>query len=130
MVRRKRVNAKRNPKALVPVPLVALLVVVGAVSLVYLWLCSRCEGLAREIQQMERQNEELQRRAVNEHYKWLNLHSLREVQTALVRHGIQMDWPDGRRVIHLAEPQGGGTPKTSDALQGQWVLSGRTRPHE
>lgn len=132
MVRRKRVNTKRNAKAIIPTPLAALLSVVVAVALVYLWLCSRCEGLAVEIQRLERQNAELQRRVNNEQFKWVNLHSLKEVRAALDRHQIVMDWPEGRRVIHLAAAPADGPrpPSQSSAQAGQWAVNGRTRPHE
>ncbi len=102
---RGRVNRKRQAEgALVP-RLLALVLSVGALlALSYLWLCGRCETLARDIKTIEVRYDEVHRRRLNEEYKWSNLCTLRRVQAALGRFHLEMGWPRQDRVVHLSRP--------------------------
>lgn len=90
----------RNSRALT----VAALAAIGVASLLllYLRLNGRCEAIGREIQRLEAERAELRRQATAEEYKWANRNSLREIRLALARWGIEMGWPDERRVIWLS----------------------------
>jgi len=101
MVARRRVNVKRNARRVFPVRLLLLLTVVAAFALSYLWLCGRCQALARDLKKAEDRLAEIRRRRLNEEYKWSNLCTLRKVRDALEAFRIEMDWPGKDRVVYL-----------------------------
>jgi len=104
MVGKRKTNRKRNPNNPFPTALAGVLSLLGLVAISYLCLCSRCEALAREIKTLEVRHAELQRRKVNEEYKWSNLRSLKRVEEALARFQIPMSWPRQDQVVHIARP--------------------------
>ncbi|MDZ4197741.1 MAG: hypothetical protein U1E27_00485 [Kiritimatiellia bacterium] len=101
---RRRVNRKKNSGFLFPAPLAILLTAIAGFFLSYLWLCSRCEVLAREIKSVEERQDETRRRVVNEQFKWESQKSLSRIQARLEAAGIVMSFPPPTRVIHLDRP--------------------------
>jgi hypothetical protein len=104
MVARRRVNVKRNVRRVFPVRLLLLLTVVATFALSYLWLCGRCQSLARDLKRSEDRLAEIRRRRLNEEYKWSNLCTLKRVRDALAAFRIEMDWPGKDRVVYLTRP--------------------------
>jgi hypothetical protein len=103
--RTERRNGSRRKRAdLVARPLVAVLAGACLLALSYLWLCGRCEAMARDLKRLEQERAETHRRRVNEEYKWSNLRTLQNVRAALARFEIPMAWPGEAQVIHLARP--------------------------
>jgi hypothetical protein len=99
---RVRKNRRKNsPGFAFPAPLVALLVLIALLALSYLWLCGRCEDLGRRIQELEARNVDLQKRIVNEEYRWTNMTSPRNIEQLLRTHRLNMTWPEESRVIRL-----------------------------
>lgn len=101
MMKRRKVNVKRNAARVFPVRLMMLLVFVGVFALVFLWLESRCQSLARELKRAEDQLAEVRRRRVNEEFKWSNLRTYKNVGAALKAFDIVMDWPGKDRLVVL-----------------------------
>ncbi len=98
-----RRNCKKDaPPGFFPAPLAAVLVLVGVLSLGYLWLCGQCDAAGRRIKDLERQRTEVRRRYLNEEYKWHNLRSQENIERALKMHGLEMSWPERRRAVHIS----------------------------
>jgi hypothetical protein len=102
--RRKRRNRKKRVDGFIfPGSFAGVLVFASVAALSYLWLCSRCEGLGREIKVLETQKTELQKKFLNEEYKWMRLKSPKSIEDSLARCGISMTWPRQDQVMWLAD---------------------------
>ncbi|MGD9873393.1 MAG: hypothetical protein AB7T27_03895 [Kiritimatiellia bacterium] len=88
-------------KAGFPVTLAGSLLFFGAASLVYLWLCGRCDKLGTEIKALERNHSEVQARRKVEEFKWATMTLPPKVEQALVRHGLVMRYPDKRHTVEV-----------------------------
>ncbi|MFH0909032.1 MAG: hypothetical protein V1929_09740 [bacterium] len=78
-------------------------VLLGATTLAlsYLWLCSGCDDLGRRLKHLEQQKLALQRRIVNEEYKWSNMTSPQNMEKLLQRHGLVMTWPSEKSIVRI-----------------------------
>jgi len=104
--RRKRRNRKKRVDGFIfPTPFAGILVFASVAALSYLWLCSRCEELGREIKKLEKQQVELTKKFLNEEYKWTRLKSPQSLEDSLARYGISMTWPRRDQVRWLADAQ-------------------------
>ncbi len=84
-------------------PLVAVLGVLAlALAVLYVILDGRCAALGRQIVLLEKQRESLNRQVRAAESRWAAHKTLQQLQVALDRFGIEMGWPDERRIIHLA----------------------------
>jgi len=102
--RKKRRNRKRRVDGFIfPGPFAGILVFVSISALTYLWQCSRCEALGREIKTLEKQQVELTKKYLNEEYKWMRLKSPKSIEESLARCGISMTWPRLDQVTWLAD---------------------------
>ena len=117
MVARRRVNVKRNARRVFPVRLLLLLTDVATFALSYLWLCGRCQALARDLKKAEDRLAEIHRRRLNEEYKWSNLCTLKRVREQLALWNIAMDWPARDQVVHLTRPMDPGEVEAPPAMQ-------------
>mgnify|MGYP000334503318 CR=1 FL=1 len=73
-----------------------------ALAVLYVALDGRCAALGRQIVQLEKQREHLNRQVRAAESKWASHNTLQQLQAALDRFGIEMSWPDQRRIVHLA----------------------------
>ena len=102
--RRKRRNRKKRVDGFIfPGSFAGVLVFASVAALSYLWLCSRCEELGREIKTLETQQVELTKKFLNEEYKWMRLKSPKSIEDSLARCGIAMTWPRRDQVMWLAD---------------------------
>ncbi len=102
--RRKRRNRKKRVDGFIfPGSFAGVLVFASVAALSYLWLCSRCEELGREIKTLETQQVELTKKFLNEEYKWMRLKSPKSIEDSLARCGITMTWPRRDQVMWLAD---------------------------
>jgi len=101
--KRRRNRKKRVDGFIFPKPFAGILVFVSVAALSYLWLCSRCEELGREIKGLEKQQVALTKKFLNEEYKWVRLKSPQSIETSLARCGLKMTWPRRDQVIWLAD---------------------------
>lgn len=98
---RSKNRSKGKSRPVFPAPLAIVLGLVIVLALSYLWLCGRCDTLGQKIKRKERELVELQRRVVNEEYKWSNLTSPQNMQRLLQAHQLAMTWPTERDVVRL-----------------------------
>ena len=80
-----------------------LMVLVFGVGLSYLWLCSRTEALARQINVEEQGLEDLRRQVAAEEVRWNDLVGPRNLRKALKEQNLTMNWPEPDQVIHIRD---------------------------
>jgi hypothetical protein len=109
--KRKNKNMKKN-QARVPFPvlLANVLVLVAVLGLSYMWLCSRCDALGKEIKRREIELAAAQKRLVNEQDRWSSITSPGNLERAIKRHGLGMSMPRERQIVRV----------------GSWKASGKT----
>jgi|GEM_PF-1398231 len=101
MKRRKQNRKKNSGGFFFPAPLALVLFLVTSGVIALIWMSTRCEVTGERIQALERQKVELRQRMLNEEFKWTNTRTLPNVQAALRKHGLRMDWPTSDRVVVL-----------------------------
>ncbi|HNR94069.1 MAG TPA: hypothetical protein PKM67_07705 [Kiritimatiellia bacterium] len=118
--KRKRKVHSRNTGAKntgFPFTLAGTLLFVGSAALFYLWLGGRCEALGTEIKNLEKHYSEVQDRRRVEEIKWAAMTTLPGVEQALIRHGLEMRFPDKRHIVEVpASLYAGGLDESSLAL--------------
>ena len=116
---------KKGERSVFPRWFAACLSVAAILGISYIWLITRCEAMARDIKKTEERVGEVQRRILNEEYKWSNTCTLRRVREQLARFHIEMDWPDKDRIVHLSRAL-----EIADAVVGPGSqLAGARRPN-
>lgn len=96
-------NRKRSnmPGSVFPATTAIVLLLVGALSLAYLWLDGRCHELGQRIHELEREADKLQRKVAIEEYRWATMTSPVNMQKLIESHGLTMTWPAERNIIRL-----------------------------
>ena len=82
-------------------PAATILLVVAAVSLSYLHLHNQCDVLGKDIRTLESELERVKGRALVEQSRWSSMISLDGVIRAVEKHGLDMAWPESRRVVEV-----------------------------
>ena len=98
---RNRVKGGKKSEGVFPTILAGILCVATTTALGYLWLCGRCEDLGRRIKALEQQKSALERRVVNEEYKWSNMTSPQNMEKLLQAHKLEMIRPGERSVVRI-----------------------------
>ncbi len=93
---RRDVNGRVFPGAIA-----AILVVAAVLSIGYLWICGRNEDLGRQIKALEVAKQALDRRVINEEFKWANATSPENIQRLLIRHKLPMELPKERSITRV-----------------------------
>ncbi|QBG46252.1 hypothetical protein EGM51_02095 [Verrucomicrobia bacterium S94] len=106
MAVKKRKTAKKKMKqnqVQVPFPvlLANVLVLVAVMGLSYMWLCSRCDALGKEIKAKEAELARAKKRLVNEQDRWSTTTSPANLERAIKRHRLSMSMPDLSRVVEV-----------------------------
>ena len=86
----------------VPVPFVLVIVMGAALSLVYLWLGSRCDLLGKELKELEAINRDVTRKCMYEESRWAYMISPVEIAKALNRHNLPIAWPSRAQIVHVS----------------------------
>lgn len=97
-----RANRKKREGSPWVALVMALVVVAVSLAVLYVVLDGKCAALGREIVKLEKQRESLNRQVRAAESRWASLQTLQQLRGALDRFGIEMSWPDERRIIHLA----------------------------
>ncbi len=97
----KKNKKKGQVKFPVPVPLVALLLVLVGFALVYVCLQSRTETLGREIRGLEAARDRLRDQLVREQCEWAKMQSPSSLEQALKAHGLVMTWPGRDQIVRV-----------------------------
>jgi hypothetical protein len=98
---RNRVKGGKGGASVFPTVLAGILLMATGTALGYLWLCGRCEDLGRRIKALEQQKVALERRVVNEEYKWSNMTSPQNMEKLLQAHKLEMVWPSEKNVVRI-----------------------------
>ena len=105
MATRRKKSRKKTKKNQVQVPfpvvLANVLVLVAVLGLSYMWLCSRCDALGREIKKKEAELAAAQKRLVNEQDRWSSITSPLNLQRAIRKHGLDMAMPTEKQVVRV-----------------------------
>ena len=122
MAAKRKKSRKKTKKNQVQVPfpvlLANVLVLVAVLGLSYMWLCSRCDALGREIKSKEGELAAAQKRLVNEQDRWSSITSPLNLQRAIRRHGLDMTMPREKQVVKVRSWDVSAIPKMADA---RWV---------
>ena len=97
----KKNRKKGQVKFPVPIPVVALILVLSALSLVYVCLQSRTETLGREIKLLEASRDRFRDQLVREQCEWARLQSPSSLEQALKLHGLVMAWPSRDQIVRI-----------------------------
>lgn len=103
MFARKQNRKKKNLaniRAVIPVAVAMLMLTIVGIG--YVALSWRCEAIGREINSLETEKKELEKRLMNEEYKWMRMKSPCNIEEALSKHGIAMTWPRRDQVQRLS----------------------------
>jgi hypothetical protein len=97
--RKKKKTKKNQVQVPFPVLLANVLVGVAVLGLSYMWLCSRCDALGKEIKGKERELATVQKRLVNEQYRWSTLISPTNLKRAIRKHRLDMVMPREAQIV-------------------------------
>jgi hypothetical protein len=96
---------KKHTGHIVPAPFAILMVLASSLSLGYLWLGSRCEGLGQEIKALEATHAALARKCLYEESRWANMKAPGQIEKALRRHRLPLTWPSRDQLILVRSSQ-------------------------
>ncbi len=111
----RRKTKKNQVQVPFPVVLANVLVLVAVLGLSYMWLCSRCDALGREIKNKEAELAKAQKRLVNEQDRWSGLTSPLNLQRAIRERGLNMEMPSQKQVVKVGRWDASSTAAMADA---------------
>ncbi len=98
----RRVNRKRNdPTQRLPMAVLIGVLLVMGMGVGYMGLKSHCEMLGADIRRLESELELNRRRLQAEEFKWAERMTPRRIEEAIVRHGLDLTWPNRRQIVRL-----------------------------
>jgi hypothetical protein len=101
--RKKRNRKKRVNGIIFPTNVAVLIIFTAALALGYLWMSTRCSKLGMEIKALEQEGARLDKKLMNEEYKWVSMKSPKNLEDVLSRYGISMTWPRRDQVVWLED---------------------------
>lgn len=116
-VKKKNTTKKKN-QVQVPFPalLANVLVVVAVLGLSYMWLCSRCDALGKQIKAKEAELAAAQKRLVNEQDRWSSITSPANLERAIRKHGLDMVMPREQQVVRVSHWDASGRTAMASVL--------------
>ncbi|MEN7972652.1 MAG: hypothetical protein ABFR47_02335 [Verrucomicrobiota bacterium] len=100
--KRKRKKTKKNQVQVpFPVLLANILVLVAVLGLSYMWLCSRCDALGKEIRGKEAELAAAQKRLVNEQDRWSIITAPANLQRAIKKYRLDMVVPREKQIVRV-----------------------------
>ena len=99
--RKKKKMKKNQVQVPFPVLLANILVLVAVLGLSYMWLCSRCDALGKEIKRKEAELTAAQKRLVNEQDRWSGITSPANLERAIKKHGLKMTMPSEEQIVRV-----------------------------
>jgi len=122
MAAKRKTKKKKMKKNQVQVPfpvlLANVLVLVAVLGLSYMWLCSRCDSLGKEIRRKEAELVAAQKRLVNEQDRWSTITSPANLERAINKHKLLMRMPENARVVEVGSWSGRGQTAMTNPRQG------------
>lgn len=105
MATKRKIQKKNSRKNQVQVPfpilLANVLVLVAVLGLSYMWLCSRCDALGKEIKRKEAALNATQKRLTNEQDRWSSITSPANLERAIRKYDLAMNMPHESQVIRV-----------------------------
>ncbi len=98
---KKRKKKKQQVKVPFPALLAHVLVVVAVLGLSYMWLCSRCDALGKDIKSKESELAAVQKRLVNEQDRWSYITSPANLRRAINKYQLNMVMPCEAQIIRV-----------------------------
>jgi len=109
--RKKKKMKKNQVQVPFPVLLANVLVGVAVLGLSYMWLCSRCDALGKDIKRKEAELTSAQKRLVNEQDRWSYTTSPANLERAIKKHRLDMVMPREKQIVRVRYQR--DTSKTS-----------------
>ena len=78
-----------------------VLVLVAVLGLSYMWLCSRCDALGKDIKRKEADLRAAGKRLSNEQDRWSGITSPVNLERAIRKHRLEMAMPGGSQVVKI-----------------------------
>lgn len=100
--RKKKKMKKNQVQVPFPVLLANVLVLVAVLGLSYMWLCSRCDALGKEIKNKERELTSAQKRLVNEQDRWSYITSPANLERAIKKYRLDMVMPREMQIVRVS----------------------------
>jgi hypothetical protein len=100
--RKKKKMKKNQVQVPFPVVLANVLVLVAVLGLSYMWLCSRCDALGKEIKRKEAQLTAAQKRLVSEQDRWSGITSPGNLERAIRKYKLKMTMPKVAQVVKVS----------------------------
>ena len=107
--RKKKKMKKNQVQVPFPVLLANVLVLVAVLGLSYMWLCSRCDALGKDIKSKERELAAVQKRLVNEQDRWSNITSPANLKRAIKKHHLDMVMPREAQIVRVSYQREAGS---------------------
>lgn len=106
--KRKPTKKKKKNQVQVPFPvlLANVLVLVAVLGLSYMWLCSRCDALGKEIKNKEAELASAHKRLVSEQDRWSSITSPANLERAIRKHNLTMVMPRESQVMRVGRWNG------------------------
>jgi len=99
--KRKKKKKKNQVQVPFPVLLANVLVLVAVLGLSYMWLCSRCDALGKDIKGKEAELVAAQKRLVNEQDRWSYITSPANLERAIKKYRLNMIMPRESQIIRV-----------------------------
>jgi len=99
--KRKKKKKKQQVQVPFPVLLANVLVLVAVLGLSYMWLCSRCDALGKDIKGREKELADAQKRLVNEQDRWSYITSPANLERAIKKHRLEMVMPREAQIVRV-----------------------------
>ena len=99
--RKKKKMKKNQVQVPFPVLLANVLVLVAVLGLSYMWLCSRCDALGKEIKGKEADLNVAEKRLVDEQDCWSAITSPNNLKVAIKKHRLEMVMPREAQVVRV-----------------------------
>jgi hypothetical protein len=100
--RKKKKMKKNQVQVPFPVLLANVLVLVAVLGLSYMWLCSRCDALGKDIKGKERELTSAQKRLVIEQDRWSIITSPANLKRAIKKHRLDMVMPREAQIVRVS----------------------------
>jgi len=98
---KKRMMKQAEVQVPFPVLISYILIVIVVLGLSYMWLCSRCDALGKEIKQKEHELTESAKRLADEQSKWSLLTSPENLEYAIKVHRLNMVMPKEEQIVRI-----------------------------
>jgi len=100
--RKKKKMKKNQVQVPFPVLLANILVLVAVLGLSYMWLCSQCDALGKEIKEKEAELAVAKKEFANEQKQWTSITSPINLKRAIKKHRLDMVMPRENQIVRVS----------------------------